>query len=400
MTTKRWNVFALQGIAALALVGCGTTVPDETGLDCTDADGDLYCVEGDCDDADPTRHPGAEEVFGDGIDSDCDEKELCYTDTDQDGFRSDTASVESRDLDCEDLGEALPEFEIDCDDREPLAFPGGVEVAGDGQDFDCDGIELCFEDADGDGLRGNTPVPSADADCDDEGEILSTGEEDCDDSDAGLFVPTIHRLVNEFELTGNTSTAQWSYRYTTELDSDSYLFMPSSTLGYYEAQWTPGPGPRVWSVVADKTPWMGVNESGATQVLEVPGVPVSVSWPASAFAMTPGRENKAAVVFRAESAGSVSMTATLTDIAPLNDGVTWSIEHDGATLATGQLDGTDGDLSADVAVGSIAVAEGDLVYLVVDPRGPGADACPAQDDSCNDITSVAATAVMCTGPLP
>jgi Putative metal-binding motif len=401
MTQRLRYVFALSGIAALALGGCGEVTDGlPTGLDCTDADGDLYCAEGDCDDADPTRHPGAEEIFDDGIDSDCDERELCYADADQDGFRSDTVSVESRDLECTDPGEALSSFAVDCDDNEFLAFPGGTEVPGDGEDFDCDGHELCFADADGDGYRSETASVSDDTDCDDDGEAPFADPTDCDDEDALLYVGTAHRLDDEFAFTGNNTQAQWSYQYTTDLDSDTYLFLPSSTLGYYDAQWLPGPGPRVWSVTADKTPWMGRNTTGATQGLDAGGVPVSVSWPVETFAMTPGRLNKAAVVFKADSAGSLSVAATFTDLAPLNDGVTWSIVSGGTTLATGQLDGTDGDLTGEVSLSSIDVAEDDRVYIVIDPRGPGDDICPGADDSCNDITSLAATVVMCTAPLP
>jgi putative metal-binding protein len=39
---------------------------------CVDADGDGYCAsQGDCNDADPTVHPGAAEVCNDGKDNDC-----------------------------------------------------------------------------------------------------------------------------------------------------------------------------------------------------------------------------------------------------------------------------------------------------------------------------------------
>lgn len=51
-----------------------TAPPDDSDTDPPDdADGDGYTSdEGDCDEADPAIHPGAEEVPGDGIDSNCD----------------------------------------------------------------------------------------------------------------------------------------------------------------------------------------------------------------------------------------------------------------------------------------------------------------------------------------
>ena len=55
--------------------GDGYGTADDTVDDCEGVDG--YVVEtGDCDDADGSRHPGALEVCGDGLDQDCDEADV------------------------------------------------------------------------------------------------------------------------------------------------------------------------------------------------------------------------------------------------------------------------------------------------------------------------------------
>ena len=55
-----------------ALLGC-VDPPDDTGADFVDRDGDGSFSDVDCDDDDPTVHPGAEEICGDGRDNDCDD---------------------------------------------------------------------------------------------------------------------------------------------------------------------------------------------------------------------------------------------------------------------------------------------------------------------------------------
>jgi hypothetical protein len=149
----------------------------ETGL--TDEDGDGYALEGgDCNDQDPSIHPGAEEVWYDGVDQDCD-----GNDADQDG-------------------DGFPKSGFggtDCNDDDPAIFPGAPEVC-DGADQDCDGsvdedpLPFWFLDADGDGygdaanaLADCTGAPgyvdNAD-DCDDESAATNpASEEVCDGKD-------------------------------------------------------------------------------------------------------------------------------------------------------------------------------------------------------------------------
>ncbi len=158
-------------------------------LACTDAgEASASDASGDCDDSNASVNPGATELVGDGIDQDCDGGEICYADADDDGYRPDaTTTVTSDDLDCADRGEARPEDpEGDCDDTSSAASPEMPEIIGDGIDQDCDGAEICYTDADSDGYRsGDTETTSADADCDDAGEALSTLPlGDCDDDNA------------------------------------------------------------------------------------------------------------------------------------------------------------------------------------------------------------------------
>jgi len=146
----------------------------------------------DCDDTEASVQPGAPELAGDGIDQDCDGREDCYVDADDDGYAVDyVAVVESLDVDCLDRGEAAyGDPTDDCDDTDPDVHPGAMERAGDAVDQDCDGDELCFVDADDDGVRADSSstVVSLDVDCGGAGEATEDAPlGDCNDYDASVL---------------------------------------------------------------------------------------------------------------------------------------------------------------------------------------------------------------------
>ena len=93
------------------------------------------------------------------------------------------------DTSVDDTGEAKKDVDNDgfyddedCDDLDAFVYPGAEETIADGTDSDCDGLELCYEDADGDGFGGEGTVTSDSMDCSAAG--VSATAEDCDDTDA------------------------------------------------------------------------------------------------------------------------------------------------------------------------------------------------------------------------
>ena len=90
-----------------------------------DLDGDGYGLATDCDDTDRGVNPGAEEVWYDGVDQDCDGRD------------------DDQDLDGYELAE-------DCDDTDPAVYPGATETRYDHVDQDCGGDDDWDADGDGD----------------------------------------------------------------------------------------------------------------------------------------------------------------------------------------------------------------------------------------------------------
>jgi len=138
------------------------------GSDDDDADGDGYrsaekTVDGlDCDDFNEGIHPGVSEIHYDGIDQDC---------------------VEGNEYDADGDGENHEDYGgLDCDDMDASVGTFAEEVFYDTVDNDCDG-QIGW-DADGDGFDGCCPLADIEAGtCD-----PYSCEEDCDDTDATVYV--------------------------------------------------------------------------------------------------------------------------------------------------------------------------------------------------------------------
>ena len=150
-------------------VDCAEECTD--GID-NDADGLVDCHDADC--------PACFEECTDGIDNDfdgladCDDAECARyphcCDRDGDGYASATSICGGDD--CND----------DPDDGAAIN-PGAQEQIGNGTDDDCDGLEICYEDQDGDGW-GAQQIATSSLNCDGVGVAARTG--DCDDTSADV----------------------------------------------------------------------------------------------------------------------------------------------------------------------------------------------------------------------
>lgn len=172
-----------------------------------DADGDGFVAD-DCDPADASVYPGAEELC-DGIDNNCDGQvdegvaELWYPDADGDGFGADDVST---------LACSRPEGHVpsatDCDDANGEVFPGATEVC-DGIDTDCDSIpdptscrpvETAELRIDGDqaGMRFAASVAAV-GDWNGDGvDDIAVGAPDADSATGGVWVFSVGPVAGEW----------------------------------------------------------------------------------------------------------------------------------------------------------------------------------------------------------
>ncbi len=81
---------------------------------------------------------------------------------------------------------------VDCNDNDPGIHPTAVDAVGDDVDANCDGIEICYLDRDGDGARDPerfsfAPFYAGAQDCEQAGYASASAPEDCND-----LAPDIH----------------------------------------------------------------------------------------------------------------------------------------------------------------------------------------------------------------
>ena len=140
-----------------------------------------YVVDNtDCDDSTMSTYPGAPETTGDGVDSDCDGGEICFQDTDDDGYVDATKTVVSADADCDDATEGRASDPTgDYNDTDDTINPGATEICdGANTDEDCDGLA---DDLDASVDATTKTRFYRDGDRDGYGSRLDTGTLYCDD---------------------------------------------------------------------------------------------------------------------------------------------------------------------------------------------------------------------------
>jgi len=115
---------------------------DATGVEQCAQPANTVTIGGDCDDADFSVYPGAMELC-DGIDNNCNSSideglpvTTYYEDLDGDTYGSSVVITT-----CETLGNGFVLITGDCDDNNPNAYPGAMDVLDNGIDENCDGVD-------------------------------------------------------------------------------------------------------------------------------------------------------------------------------------------------------------------------------------------------------------------
>ncbi|MCB9792361.1 MAG: hypothetical protein H6741_06500 [Alphaproteobacteria bacterium] len=139
----------------------------------------------DCDDSDSGDYPGATESVANGDDEDCDGVDDCYQDSDHDGYGSSTV-VTGTSLNCDRPSAGFANDANDCDDGDSGDYPGATETVANGDDEDCDGVDDCYQDSDGDGYGSSNVVTGTSLDCDQASSGFADDADDCNDGSSAI----------------------------------------------------------------------------------------------------------------------------------------------------------------------------------------------------------------------
>jgi hypothetical protein len=226
--------------------GSMSTLISSDQLTCSGAPG-ISTQPTDCQDAGPGAadvNPLAIELAADGVDQDCDGRELCYEDLDGDGFGSfiqrevvglvcdGTPGFSSNRADCDDFGPAAATF-----------FPGASEPPADGIDQDCDGVDDCYVDRDGDGWGVPEVVTGTSMDCS-VGRSTANNALDC--LDVGLDGLLVNPGAQEVPADGVDQDCDGLDACFEDLDGDGYGSSVIVRAGAVDCaaafglSWTPG----------------------------------------------------------------------------------------------------------------------------------------------------------------
>lgn len=145
-------LFALSALTVPALAVDADGDGYEPPLDCVDNPSGVGGVPG------AQIHPGATEIWYDGVDQNCDG----WNDYDQDKDSYVEIGYSGK------AGGTSP-YTGDCNDTNASIHPGAADIPGNGIDEDCDGADAMI-DADGDGYYS-----------------ISSGGDDCDDTDNTVY---------------------------------------------------------------------------------------------------------------------------------------------------------------------------------------------------------------------
>jgi len=116
-----------------------------------------------------------------------------------------------------------------------------------------------------------------------------------------------------------------------------------------------------WSPRGADNPSVVINTTNVEQAF------ITIKLPARAIALHPGKTLAATAVWKSPVSGVVRVSAKLRDADPnCGNGIEWEVRHAGAKLGGGAMDNGG---KAEFPETSTAVKKGDLVQLIIRPRG-------------------------------